>query len=233
MSKGLDGLITKAFGGKDYQFTVTSTTEITEHYLRLGFTGGGILASHPVHPTQWARLWVSDGKTQHMRGYTLIDPNPEKDTFDIEFALHGGPAALWALGAKPGDTIEATVQGSKFELPAQTPSEYVIFGDTASLPAINSLLDAIGETPARVWLEWQFDDDTSLPVHSGENTEVVWLERVGDGQLMREAAEKIECGKDAFAWIACDGLTTRTITKTMRAQHALPKTAIKAQAYWK
>jgi len=65
----------------------------------------------------------------------------------------------------------------------------VVFGDTASLPAINSLLEAIGEIPARVWLEWQHDSDRSLPVRSGPNTEITWLERINYGQLLRQEAE--------------------------------------------
>jgi len=40
-----------------------------------------------------------------------------------------------------------TLLGSDFTLPEPTPAGYVIVGDTASLPAINSLLGAIGDTP--------------------------------------------------------------------------------------
>ena len=38
-----------------------------------------------------------------------------------------------------------TLLGSSFELPEPAPAGYVLVGDTASLPAINSLLEAIGE----------------------------------------------------------------------------------------
>ncbi|WP_397428699.1 siderophore-interacting protein [Pseudofrankia sp. BMG5.37] len=234
MSKGFNGLVLKAFGGSDYRLTVTSSRQITDSYLRLGFTGGGLLADHPIHPTQWIRLWFADdtGALQQ-RGYTLVDPDADNDTFDIEFAIHEGPAARWARQAQPGTEIEATVMGSKFRLPDPLPSEFIIFGDTASLPAINSLLDAIGDTPARVWLEWQHESDKDIPVHASDMATVTWLERINDGQLLREAAEQITCPPDAFAWIGCDGLTTRSITQTIRGQRALPKHSIKAQAYWK
>ncbi|MDT3439444.1 siderophore-interacting protein [Pseudofrankia sp. BMG5.37] len=213
---------------------MTSSRQITDSYLRLGFTGGGLLADHPIHPTQWIRLWFADdtGALQQ-RGYTLVDPDADNDTFDIEFAIHEGPAARWARQAQPGTEIEATVMGSKFRLPDPLPSEFIIFGDTASLPAINSLLDAIGDTPARVWLEWQHESDKDIPVHASDMATVTWLERINDGQLLREAAEQITCPPDAFAWIGCDGLTTRSITQTIRGQRALPKHSIKAQAYWK
>lgn len=233
MGKGINGLILKAMGGSDYRLTVTSTRAITDKYLRLGFTGGGLLQDHPIHPTQWVRLWIPEGDTISQRGYTLCDPDAAADTFDIEFAIHNGPAARWAQTAKPGDEIEATVMGSKFVVPEPRPSEYLVFGDTASLPAINSLLGAIGDTPARVWLEWQYPSDKDLPVQATPSTTVTWVERVNDGQLLREVSEQISCSTDAFAWIACDGMTTRSITKTIRGQHGIPKTSLKAQAYWK
>ena len=39
-------------------------------------------------------MWFADGDKLHQRGYTLVDPNPEADTVDIEFALHDGVAMV-------------------------------------------------------------------------------------------------------------------------------------------
>jgi NADPH-dependent ferric siderophore reductase len=122
-----------------------------------------VLQDSPLHPTMWIRMWFADCDKLHQRGYTLVDPNPVDDTVDIEFALHDGVASRWARGAQPGDTIEVTVLGSNFTLPEPAPRGYVIVGDSASLPAINSLLTAIGDTPARVFLEAGHDDDKQLP----------------------------------------------------------------------
>lgn len=231
MGKGINGLVLKAFRAEDYRLTVTGVRAISDNYLRLSFTGGGLLAGHPVHPTQWIRIWFPDGEDLVQRGYTLVDPDPARDAFDIEFALHGGPASQWARTAAAGDVIDATVLGSKFAVPQPIPPEFVIFGDTASLPAINSLLDAIGETPARVWLEWQHESDRDLPVRTGPKTEVTWVERVNYGQLLRQAAESLTCAPDAFGWAACDAATTRSIVKSLKS--TLPKDNIAARAYWR
>ncbi len=75
-------------------------------------------------------------------------PMLEAGTVDIDFAMHDGIATNWARAARPGDVLEVTVLGSDFALPEPPPAGYVIVGDTASLPAINSLLDAIGDAPA-------------------------------------------------------------------------------------
>ncbi|MFR9752297.1 siderophore-interacting protein [Nocardia sp. 004] len=235
MGRGFDGVIVKVWGGQDYRLTVRSTEHITDNYIRIGFDANGLLADHPVHPTQWIRLWIPDAATDklHHRGYTLVDPDPTGDTFSIEFALHEGPASRWAQSARIGDVLEASVLGSNFALPETAPSEYLIFGDTASLPAINSLLEAIGDTPARVWLEWQYESDQTLPVRNKPHHQITWLQRIDDGHLLREQSQNIDCPADAYAWVACDGHTTRSIVKTLKHTHNLPKTAIKSQAYWK
>ena len=146
-SRGFQGTVLKLMRAGDYELTVTGRREISPHYLRLSFNAGGMLDGTPLHPTMWIRMWFADGDKLHQRGYTLVDPNPEADTVDIEFALHDGVASRWAQDAQPGDTIEITVLGSNFTLPEPQPAGYVIVGDTASLPAINSLLDGDRRCP--------------------------------------------------------------------------------------
>ena len=238
MGRGVEGIM-KAYRADDYTLTVTTVEPVTDKYIRIGFTSHGLLADYPVHPTQWVRLWFDDGTgRERQRGYTLLEQDPASDSFSIEFAVHYGPASIWAQNAQPGDTLAASLMpkgsgSSNFTIPVPTPSEFLIFGDTASLPAINTLLDAIGDTPARVWLEWQYESDSQLPVHAGPSVEVTWFERIDDGRLLREAAEKLVPAPGAFAWVACDGRSTRAIVKTLRSTHALPKGSVKSQAYWK
>ena len=233
MTRGLSGLALKAFGANDYRLTVTGKQHITDSYVRLGFTAGGLLEHHPSHPTQWIRLWIPNGDKVQQRGYTLVDPDPTADRFDIEFALHPGPASDWATSAVAGDEIDASVMGSRFEIPTPAPAEYLLFGDPASLPAINSLLDAVGDVPVRVWLECQHDSDRELPLRATSHTTVQWLERGDKGQALRKAASELRCGPGAYAWVACEFHTTRDIVKSLKSIHKIPKSSIKSQAYWK
>lgn len=230
-SRGWQGAVLKLLGAGDYRLTVTGRREISPHYLRLSFDAGGMLADRPVHPTMWIRMWFADGNKVHQRGYTLVDPDPAADTVDMEFALHDGVASRWAQAAQPGDTIEATVLGSKFAIPEPRPAGYVIVGDTASLPAINSLLDAIGEAPAQVFLEAGHDDDRDLPVVGSAG--VTWVDRKNAGGALVQAVTSAAFdAADHFGWVACDNRTTRAVTKVLREDFGIPRKSIKAQAYW-
>ncbi|MDF0530943.1 siderophore-interacting protein [Tsukamurella sp. 8F] len=235
MGRGVQGLILKALRADDYVFTVRDTEKVNEHFHRVRFTGGGFLAAHPWYPTMWVRLWIpksgeatpgDDDGTLVQRGYTIVDP--DGDAFTIEFAMHDGPAPRWAADAQPGDTIGATLMGSKFAFPESPPSEYVLVGDAASLPAMNSLLDH-ANAPARIFLEYQHDDERTLPVRGDD---VTWVARTDRGAGLVAAVEAAKVPADAFVWVAAEARATRESVKAAKRQAVLPKTHVKSQAYW-
>lgn len=236
-SKGWQGAVLKLLGGNDYQLTVTSTEWVTDAYLRLGFTGGGVLTEKPLHPTMWMRLWFeADGKL-HQRGYTLVDPDRETDTFTIEFAIHEGTATDWAKQAKPGDTIPATLMGSKFEFPEPAAQGWLIAGDAASLPAINSLLDAIAglpdpDVPVTIWFEFQHESDRELPLRVRPGQTVHWIER-GDGTPIVESVRAAAFAAPGhFGWVALESSATRAVTGILKGDYGIGRKSIKSQAYW-
>ncbi|EID10916.1 siderophore-interacting protein [Mycobacterium xenopi RIVM700367] len=230
-SRGWQGAVLKLWRPGEYRLTVTGRRDISPHYIRLSFAANGLLADNSLHPTMWVRLWFPGGNKLHQRGYTLVNPDPVADTVDIEFALHEGIASQWARTAQPGDTIEATVLGSKFALPEPRPAGYVIVGDTASLPAVNSLLDAIGDAPARVFLEAGYDDDKELPV--ARNNGVTWVDREDDGKaLVQKVKSAAFDASDHFGWVACDNHTTRSVTRVLSQDYRIPRKSIAARAYW-
>ncbi|WP_458316827.1 siderophore-interacting protein [Mycolicibacterium brisbanense] len=228
-SRGLEGALVRLCRGGDYELTVVGRTELTSNYLRLHFTAERLLAEQRLHPTMWVRGWFPDGGKAHQRGYTLVNPDPEAGTVDIDFAMHDGVATRWAAGAAPGDILEVTVLGSNFVLPEPQPAGYVIVGDAASLPAINSLLDAIGDAPARVFLEAGHDDDPELPITGA--ADVTWVDRDGDGLLQAVGSCAFDAA-DHFGWVACNNRTTREVARVFREQYRIPRRNIKAQAYW-
>ncbi|MFI7352509.1 siderophore-interacting protein [Streptomyces avidinii] len=239
VSKGWEGVVLKLMRGKDFTFTVTGAEDLTEDYRRVSFTDGGLLAAagESLHPTMWVRVWFQGAGKPHQRAYTLVDPDPQAGTFSFEFALHDGVASAWARGAKPGDTVDATVQGTGFTAPEPAPERLLVIGDAASLPAINSLLDTYPQTPATIWFETQHDSDEQLPmrVEQGRH-DIRRVRRDGTAladRVRSELPELVADPESAYVWLACDTVTTRALTAYLRKELALPKHRVNALGYWR
>ncbi|MFC7937391.1 siderophore-interacting protein [Streptomyces sp. NPDC057387] len=235
--RGWEGAVLKLMRAKDFEFTVTDAEDVTADFRRLRLTDGGMLAATGVHPTMWVRLWFENAGRPHQRAYTLVDPDPEAGTFAMEFALHEGCASDWARAAKPGDTIEATVQGTGFEVPRPLPSRVFAVADPASLPALNSLLDALGPVPATVWFEGGTDDGLPFRTVPGRH-EVRAVPRRDAGahlvaRVKEELPELLGAASDPFVWIACDTATTRALGSYVRKELGMPKQRVNALGYWR
>lgn len=245
MGHGWEGVVLKLMRGRDFRFTVVGSERVTERYHRVHFRDGGMLAQSGVHPTMWVRVWFDNAGKPHQRAYTLVDPDPEAGTFSLEFALHDGPASDWARAAAPGDTVDATLQGTGFAAPVPPPRRIVAIGDPASLPAINSLLDALPDVPATIFFETadagegEGDDVAGLPLRlDPERHELRTVPRRDGGRhLVSEVKAALPAlvgdPTTAYVWIACDTVTTRTLASYIRKELALPKTRVNALGYWR
>ncbi|MFE0456381.1 siderophore-interacting protein [Streptomyces sp. NPDC058914] len=233
--RGWEGAVLRLMRAKDFTLTVTDAEDVTPHYRRLHLTDGGLLAATGVHPTMWIRLWFANADKPHQRAYTLVAPDPAAGTFALEFALHEGAASDWARAAKPGDTIEATVQGTGFEQPAPAPSHVLAIGDPASLPAINSLLAALGPAPATVWFE---GGDDTLPFHTDPaRHEIRHVPRQDSGaalvdRVKAELPDVLKATPHPYVWITCDARTTRALSAYVRKELGVPKERVHALGYW-
>lgn len=237
MGHGWEGVVLNLMRGKNFTFTVQATEQLADRYRRLRFSDGGMLRATGTHPTMWVRLWFDNAGKPHQRAYTLVDPDPAAGTFSIEFALHEGCASDWARTAQPGDTIEATVQGTGFTVPQPLPSRLLVIGDPASLPAINSLLDSMPLTPATIWFEAHHPSDTELPLRcTPVRHEVHHVPRRDNGAQLIETVRSTlpdHLDDDSYVWIACDTATTRALTSYVRKQLAVPKGRLHALGYWR
>ncbi|WP_225826760.1 siderophore-interacting protein [Streptomyces naphthomycinicus] len=234
--RGWEGAVLRLLRAKDFVLTVLDTEDVTPHYRRLRLSDGGLLAAAGVHPTMWVRLWFSADGRPHQRAYTLVDPDPAAGTFGLEFALHEGVASDWARAARPGDTVEATVQGTGFQDPDPAPSHLVAIADPASLPAVNSLLGALGSAPATVWFE---GEPAGLPsrAEAGRH-EIRPVPRRDAGahlvdRVRAELPAVLAGTPHPYVWIACDTATTRTLAAYVRRELGVPKQRVHALGYWR
>ncbi|MCM0677094.1 siderophore-interacting protein [Micromonospora phytophila] len=233
MKRNWEALVLKAMGGRDFRLTVLDTEPVGGHYQRLHVDGGGLLEACGVHPTMWIRLWFDDEGRPHQRAYTLVDPDPATGRFHLEFAVHDGCAARWATAARVGDTIDATVQGSAFHLPDPAPAHLYLVGDAASLPAVNSLLDAAPDIPATVWLEYAHEGEKALAPRARAHHDITWVPRRDDGtHLVDTVRAALPAADDAHYWVACEAASTRAITRHVRRTLGVGKHQLTSLAYW-
>ncbi|MFE8008355.1 siderophore-interacting protein [Streptomyces sp. NPDC057418] len=241
MGHGWEGVVLKLMRGRDFTFTVTGVEQVTEDYRRVHLSDGGLLAATGgAHPTMWVRIWFEQAGKPHQRAYTLVDPDPAAGTFSLEFALHDGTASDWARTAQPGDTVDATLQGTGFTLPEPAPARLFVIGDAASLPAINSLLDAVPGTPVTIWFETAHASDEELPfrLDPAHHTLHMVPRRDAGARLVSEVKAALPGllgtdTSDAYVWIACDTATTRTLGTYARRELAVPKDRVDALGYWR
>ncbi|MER6915088.1 siderophore-interacting protein [Streptomyces sp. NPDC000594] len=239
MGHGWEGVVLKLMRGKDFTFTVTGAEQVGENFRRVHLTDGGMLAQTGVHPTMWVRVWFPNAGRPHQRAYTLVDADPVAGTFALEFALHDGPASDWSRTARPGDTVDATLQGTGFSAPEPPPGRLFAVADPASLPALNSLLDAFPGVPATVWFETPDPADDALPLRADPACHEVRRipRRDGGRHLVAEVTSALPAllagDGDPYLWIACDTVTTRSLAGHARKELGLPKERVNALGYWR
>ena len=234
MKRNWESVVLKALGGKDFRLTVLASERVNGRYQRLEVDGGGLLAACAIHPTMWIRLWFDRDGRAHQRAYTIVDPDLATGRFSLEFALHDGTAARWAQTAEPGDTVDATVQGSAFALPAPQPARWFGVGDAASVPAVNSLLDTLPAVPGTIWLEYAHDEERDLPVRARSGHEVHWVpRRDGGAHLVGTVCAALPAAPDAFYWVAAEAASTRAIARHVRRGLGVEKDRVSSLAYWR
>lgn len=117
-----------------------------DHWCRLFFARQGQeVLDLPTSTTEigWYVQYLATPKTRRpwVRAYTLRDARPEAGEVDIDFVIHGahtgssGPAAQFALDARPGDRVGFLDQGVGFT-PDHPHDWTLLIGDETAMPAI-------------------------------------------------------------------------------------------------
>ena len=171
----------------------------------------------------WYRDWLAmDPEVRGaMRTYTVREARLDAvyPEIDVDFALHGdhrgqpregtGPAAKWAVNAKPGDALTIIGPNNRAAhcVTAETYSgiewrpglaqRILLAGDETAVPAISAILETLPPyMSGHAFLEVQQAGDF-LELSSPADIEVTWLARGASigrsrphGQLLQEAVRK-------------------------------------------
>lgn len=233
-SRGFGGAVMRAYGIRDHSATVTGRSAVTDHCVRIHFHSDTLFADVVFGATSWIRGWFPDdaGK-EHQRGYTFAEADPDTGDFAIDFVLHepAGPASQWAKTVDPGAVIEMmSASSTPFEVPDNPPSGYLIIGDSASLPAIRTILAEVpDEIPIELYLEEHDPLDRTLPIGTHPRLRIHWVKPV-DATSVAGALETRDWS-DWYLWAGPEGNALKEIRKRIK-EFGFPKSETHVQAYW-
>ncbi|MGW4366533.1 ABC transporter ATP-binding protein/permease [Nocardia takedensis] len=235
--RGFQGAVLTAFGVQYHTATVLRTEQTTPRMRRVWLTAPSLFTEISVEPTAWLRFWFPDpqgSETEFQRGYTIAEYRPDSGEFAVDFVLHepAGPASAWAVAVQGGETVEVTSFGSKnFAVAEDLPAGYLLIGDSASIPAINSILAAVPPTVAvEVYLEKHHDDDLLIPLTPHPLARTHWVPRTSESALA-EAIEQRDWS-NWYAWASPESKSLKHVRTRLRDDFGFPKAEIYAQAYW-
>ena len=237
MGRGLQGALLKSFGGRDHEATVADVTRVAPHFVRITMSSSTIFQDVVVEPTAFLRFWFPDPEgsdSEFQRIYTLVWTEPETGRFAVDVVLHepSGPASHWAARAEPGMTLPVVALGSKgFAVPEELPAGYLLIGDSASIPAINSILAALpADVDVEIYLERHSPDDELIPINDHPRRALHWVDRTDE--LALAAAIEDRDWSNWSAWAGPEAGSLKHLRKRMRDVFGFPKSDLHAQAYW-
>ena len=237
MARGFSGVVMRAYGARDHVATVIGTELLAPHFLRVRMSSPTLFEIAIPEPASWVRFWFPDPAgedTEHQRAYTFTEADPETGEFAVDFVLHepAGPASAWAAHAAAGMTIPVTSLGStRFEVPAEPPAGYLLIGDSASLPAMNTIIAVVpADIPIELYLEQHHAEDELLPLTDHPRLTVHRVPRNGPTSLA--AAIEARDWSNWYAWVGSESTSLKALRTRLREEFGFPKSEQHLQAYW-
>ncbi|MEU4730670.1 siderophore-interacting protein [Streptomyces sp. NPDC023588] len=209
----------------------------------------------------WFAAWraMPDEERPVMRSYTVRQQRrtPEgADEVDIDFVLHGDPAAAaadvtapasrWAGRAVTGRRIlaigPAVAQNKsvRFQPPAATDAIWM-YADETALPAAAAILEALpAGTRVRAWFEVPHEDDR-LALTTPDDADITWLVRAGRGAGRERAEQVLSALRTAtlppaeapYAWLAGEAGTVRAVRRHFVQERGVDRRAVRFTGYWR
>ncbi|WP_131727774.1 siderophore-interacting protein, partial [Mycobacteroides sp. H101] len=237
MGRGFQGAVLRGLGARDHVATVVGTSQVAPNCVRLTMSAPTLFEDLLHTPAEWLRFWFPDpegGTTEHQRAYTIVSTDAGAGEFAIDVVIHepAGPACRWAGAAQPGMTIPVVAFGSaRFEIPEDLPAGFLLIGDSASIPAINSILTALPtDVDVEVYLERHSPDDELIPLTEHPRRVLHWVDRTDETSLA--GAIEARDWSNWYAWAGPEAGSLKHLRKRLKEQFGFPKADVHAAAYW-
>jgi NADPH-dependent ferric siderophore reductase len=228
---------------------VTHVEQLSPRMVRVTFTGDDLGAFGWNGPAAHIKLiFPEEGQAEpampqpdgprstRMRTYTPRRFDPAVPELDVDFVLHGdGPASSWAAQAQAGQALILAGPGPSYQIDPDA-DWFVLAGDDAALPAIETILDVLpAGTRVRVLLE-DADEHEQRPLPSAAQLDIGWLHRGAQAAdaLLEDAVRTMQLpAGSGRVYVGCEAAAMRRIRTHLLQDRGLDPATIVTRGYWK
>ncbi len=155
---------------------------------------------------------------------------------ELEFVLHeAGPATSWAAQAQVGQTLSVGGPRGSMIIPLSF-DWHLLVGDDTALPAIARRLEELPSSARAIVVAEVADSSAHIEFQSHANLQVTWCHRTGSpdaGLLSAVRSLPALPAGEGYAWAAAESASVRQLRAHFVNERGLPKSRIRAAAYWK
>ncbi|GAA4533512.1 siderophore-interacting protein [Chelativorans composti] len=221
-----------------YRLTVVDSADAAGNMRRVTFALPEEAAAFDYKPGQALVMMIPTGDGEFgRRDYTIRSFDHQARTIAVDFLKHGDtPGPRWAIGARPGDEVEA--KGPRGHTFLNPEADWHLFtGDETCIPAIAHILEeAPAGTKAFAFMEVQ-NKSGEVEFKTNADLELTWLHRgelpAGPSDLMANvvAAFALPQGRGQ-AYIIGETSNVRRQRHDLIAR-GMTREQIRSEGYWR
>jgi NADPH-dependent ferric siderophore reductase len=204
----------------------------TDAYVNLAFPPAGAPYGPVFDPAEVRDQYPAELQPARRR-YTVR--RWEDGRLTLDFVVHGdtGVAGPWAAQARPGDVLVMTGPGSGYR-PSGDADWHLLVGDESALPAIAASLEALPAGATAVVRLLCDGPDCELPLPTAADTDLAWLHRTGDPDLLLESVRGIDlpAGR-VHAFVHGEADEIRALRRHLLTERGLSRADMSCSPYWR
>lgn len=212
---------------------VCDTDYLTPHMIRMTLEGPDLEGFTSLGFDDHIKLFFGD----EMRDYTPRRFDAETGTLVLDFAVHdAGPATAWAVGAKPGDSLNiGGPRGSAVIAPIF--DWYLLIGDETALPAIGRRVEELAKGDKVITLVAVPGPEDEQRFYTEAYHDAHWIHRpvsqAAETAPLLDAVKALDLPEGrGFVWIAAEAQVARALKTHMLTDRGHPGPQLKAAGYW-
>jgi NADPH-dependent ferric siderophore reductase len=222
---------------KRRSLVVESTGRVTPGMVRITFSGDELADFESLGFDDHVKISVpTPSGEMERRDYTPRRYDTSAKRLVVDFAVHdAGPVTQWALGAKPGDTLQVGGPRGSAVVSADV-TRWLLIGDETALPAIGRRIEEASAGTQIVSVVAVTGPGEQQSFETSAELTTLWAHRpssaAADPAALLSVVKTVELKPGTFVWIAAEGAVARAIRNHLVQERGYPLSWIKAAGYW-